>query len=158
MPDLPGFGRRQKTIEIDGVQYKITQLGATTGGQVMFRLGRAFAAIIAGLRVGNLTVDTLDPADFDFLVKVMQPTTDVGITDTRGDGQVKWHKLTVDFDEHFAGRYPQMLEWLKGTLEANFGPLQDALGSLFRGAAALSDSKPQKESTGSPGDSSSPPV
>ena len=46
MPDLPGFGRRQKTIEIDGVQYRITQLGATTGGQVMFRLGRAFAAII----------------------------------------------------------------------------------------------------------------
>jgi hypothetical protein len=150
--------KKQETVEIDGVKYRITQLGALTGKQLMFRLGRTFAAVALGLRSGTLDVgviSSLDPADFDWIVQTLIPTTDVGIHDVEGDGKLKWHKLSVDFDDHFAGRYPQLIEWLQAGLEVNFGPLRDALGSIFRGAAALSASSPPKASTGSAGDSSS---
>jgi hypothetical protein len=148
--------KRQETVTIsDGVQYRITQLGAMTGKQVMFRLGRVFAAVALGLRTGGVDVvgllSALDPVDFDWVVQTLIPTTDVGIIDVAGDSSLKWHKLSVDFDDHFAGRYPQLLEWLKAGLEINFGPLSDALGSIFRGAAGLSVSSHPKASTGTAG-------
>jgi hypothetical protein len=157
VPTFAGMARKTETVEIGGNKYEITQLGATLGGEVMFRLGRAFGAILAGLKTGNLTVDTLDPADFNWLVQVMIPSTKVGMIDVKGKGDLRWHPLKVDFDDHFAGRYPQMMEWLKSCLEVNYGPLQGTLGSIFRGVAALSVSTPQTVSTGSPGDSSSAP-
>jgi hypothetical protein len=149
--------RKQETIEIDGVQYRIRQMGAVTGGQVMFRLGRAFAMLAAGLANGTMDLQSLSASDFDWLIKTLILTTEVGIIDVNGTGDRKWHKLEHDYDEHFAGRYQQMIQWLKGALEINFGPLQDALGSLFRGASALSTSPRQPVSTGSSGDSSSTP-
>lgn len=124
----------------------------------MFRLGRAMGVIIAGLRVGSIDLRALSPEDFDWLVQQMIPMTQVGVVDVAGDGKVKWHALVVDFDDHFAGRYKQLIAWLKFALEVNFGPLQDALASVLRGSAALSDSKPPQASTGSSGDSSSAPV
>jgi hypothetical protein len=150
--------KQTQETTIDGVPYRVTQLGATTGGQIMFRLGRAFGAVVAGLRVGNVTLDALDPADFDWLVKTLQPATKVGIVDVAGGGKVNFVDLPHVFEDHFAGRYPQMLEWLKFSLEVNYGPLQGALGSLFRGAMALSPSISPKASTGSPLDSSSAPA
>lgn len=149
--------RKTETVAIGGFEYRITQLGATTGGQVMFRLGRAFAVIMAGLKDGTFSVESLSPADFDWLVKTMQGTTQVGIPDVKGDGSVKFHNLSLLFDDHFAGRYPELIEWLKGALEVNYGPLGAALGSIFRGATALSDSKLPPGSTGSSPDSSSVP-
>lgn len=159
--------RETKDTTIAGVRYQVTQLGATTGGQVMYRLGRAFAVLMAGAAQDKIDLGALPPSDFDWLVKTLQATTKVGIVDDVtitdklgnaekvGSGHERMLDLGMVFDDHFAGKYPQMLEWLKFALEVNFGPLSDALGGLIRGLTGLSPSKPQPAATGSPGGSSS---
>jgi hypothetical protein len=88
----------------------------------------------------------------------MQTGTKVGIVDDAGGGTVRMIDLKLVFEDHFAGKYAELLEWLKFSLEVNFGPLPVALGNVIRGATALSSSTRPPASTGSPGGSSSPPA
>ena len=148
--------RKVEEATIDGVRYQVQQVGAALGAEIMFRLARSFGAIIAGLNVGTLSVESLSPADFNWLLKQLVSGTKVGIVDEKGDGRERMADLSFVFDDHFAGRYPQMLEWMKFALEVNFGPLAGALGSLIRGAGMLgSNSSRPKAATGGSGDSSS---
>jgi len=148
-------GRETRETTIDGCTYRVTQLGATTGAQVMFRLGRAFAAVMASVSQGELDLAALSPSDFDWIVVTMKASTKFDLVDTVGGGTVRTVDLAPLFDEHFAGRYGQMLEWLKFALEVNFGPLADAVRSVLSGVTALSDSSRPKAATGSAGASSS---
>lgn len=143
---------------IDGVRYQVQQVGASLGAEIMFRLARSFGAILAGLNVGTLSVESLSPADFNWLLKTLIAGSKVGIVDEKGDGRERMADLSFVFDEHFAGKYPQMLEWMQFALEVNFGPLDAALGSLIRGAGMLgSNSSRRPAATGGSGDSSSTP-
>jgi hypothetical protein len=151
--------RETKETTIEGITYEVMQLGGKVAGDVMFRLGRAFGAVLGGLKNGELRLDMLEQADFDWLREVMIKETKVGIVDTVGGGKVRMMPLATVFDEHFAG--PEgiraQFQWLLFCLEANFGPLQDAVGKIIRGVKAPSLSKPPTAPSGSVGDSSSAP-
>jgi|ERR1700722_14229563 len=151
--------RELKDTTIDGITYQVMQLGGKMAGDVMFRLGRAFGSVLGGLKNGELRVDMLEQADFDWLRDVMIKESKVGIIDTVGGGKVNMVPLATVFDDQFcgpAGVRAQFM-WLLFCLEANFGPLQDAVGEIIRGVKAQSPLKPPTAPNGSAGDSSSAP-
>jgi hypothetical protein len=142
--------RKVQDQVIGDTTYRVTQLGATTGSKVMFRLIRAFASIAAGLQTGQLSFESMTPEDFDWLVTTMQPTTKVQVVDVAaGNGSSKFVDLSFMFDDHFAGKYFEMVDWLKFALEVNFGPFADVLGKIFREDKAESPSPPLTVSIGS---------
>ena len=116
---------------IEGTTYRVVPVAAGIGNKVMLRLGKvgapalftllaspkstagAFAAAIPGL---VRALDLLTDDDMDFLCKSFAAETQFG------DGS-KMRPLAAAFDEHFRGNYAAMFQWLRFSMEVNFGPL-----------------------------------
>ena len=142
-------GREPKDFTIAGTVYRITPLGADTGGQLLFRAGRGIA------------IEDLKPEDFSWAVERFKECTRVGIVDEKGardrngNAATRWVTLASVMDEQFAANYEAYFEWLKASWEVNFGNfLGGVLGRLAQ-AKALSESPSPKAAPGLPGDSSS---
>jgi hypothetical protein len=116
-----------KSKPIGEYTYKVTQLNAIEGRRVFAKFAKIAMPTIAAikgkdledaLRAGFTTLAAnVDPADFDYFCDAFAPTTTVTGA-TYGD---KSPKLSDVFATHFAGSYPEMLEWLYLCLEVNFG-------------------------------------
>ncbi len=126
--------RKTETRDIGGLRYQVMQLGAIRGRAVMLRLtkviGPAIAALMAakpkGEGKGILDVDVaalggifekleLTEADLEFFCQAFGEVSFVTLPDGK-------HPRVVDcFDDHFAGRYGDMLSWLAFSAEVNFG-------------------------------------
>ena len=135
--------RKNVTREIRGFSYVVMQLGAGKGREVMLRLakvtGPAIGAILAAVPGGKLQnildadVTALGPAvgkifeslsaqDLAFFCQTFGETTLVYLEENK-------HPRVIDvFDEHFAGNYLAMLQWLAFAVEVNFS-------DFFEGAA-----------------------
>lgn len=147
---------------IGGFRYRMTQVGASTGNQIILRLSRPLSALFAdAARKGtkltkedllgsvDKALGALAPEDLDFIAAALAARTSVWLPD--GTTAPKEHALTIVFEEHFAGRYGEELAWLRWGIELNrfFG---DALEWLSQLGASKSDSP--TESTGGTGVSS----
>jgi hypothetical protein len=133
----------QETV-IDGHTYRLRQFGADTGSDILFRLGR------------GLAMSDLKPADFQYVRDLFKGACELQIVDTKGNGAKNWAPLESSFDDHFAGRYQQMGEWLRWAFETNYGPIFAALKDLIGAKAAGLSSIVQKDADGLSGDSSLP--
>lgn len=130
------------TIErtIGATTYTITQLGAKQGRSVMVRLFRILGPAAAGLtsgedieaRLGNALTALARSAsedDFNALCDTFAAATKIRkTTETNaGPGHIDV-PLTPDFDNHFAGRYAELLQWFGACIEVNFASFFDGAG------------------------------
>lgn len=136
--------RKTQETEIDGHKYRIRQLGAETGDAILFRLGR------------GLAMSDLKPEDFEYVRNVFRGSTELEIVDTKGDGRKTWVPLASSYDDHFAGRYESVAEWLKAAFELNFGPFVVAITRISGTRAAVLSSIFPMAAGGSYGESSAP--
>lgn len=142
--------RETKETTIAGTVYRVTQVGAHTGQQILFRVGRALPAMF-----GNFTPEALNPEDFSFVCERFIEATQVGFVDAKGDGRTTFVSLKIDFDDRFAGKYEQWAEWLKFAWEVNFGSFFGVVASLVRARSELATSMSPKTPPGSAGASPS---
>jgi hypothetical protein len=134
--------RKTQEFEIDGHLYQVQQVGAETGDAILFRLGR------------GLAMSDLKPEDFEYVRNVFRGSTKLQIVDTKGDGRKTWVPLASCYDDHFAGRYEAVAEWLKAVFELNFGPFVAAVTRIVGTRAAVLNSLFPTAVPGASGDSS----
>lgn len=162
--------RESRTHLINGFSYTIQQLGAKDGRRVLARLLRSVAgaageasdlvkegsngaeAALAGIAK---LVENLSDADVDYLCDTFAPTTLYG-----PEGKDVQLQLKDSFNDHFAGKYGDMVRWLWAALETNYASFFDGLGLdvgawVEKAKNAMSPTTP-KPSTEASGSSSSP--
>lgn len=134
-----------KSQDIAGYRYVVTQLGADSGRKMADELVRALVPVLADLlkalpkseqavSAGNVRdfLDLVDPScipdmverafkalpseRLDSIIEQLAETTDV-FGEGYGDAGAP---LGRNFDEHFAGRYKAMYQWLFFALKVNF--------------------------------------
>jgi hypothetical protein len=119
--------RETKIKEIDGISYTVTQLGAITGRKVMARMPK---------------MRDMDDATMDFLCDAFAASTTVPMAIQASKASSVQVSLKDVFDDHFAGKYKALMEWLYFCVEVNFG------GDVFTspapdpGTAKVSESPP----------------
>lgn len=135
--------RELKERTISGTTYRVHQLGALQGRKVLARLGKVLAVVQSDKLESLLAED-----EVDYLCDTFGRTTEVHLGD-------KWPQLSDVFDEHFAGRYADLLSWLMFALEVNFGSFfTEAVKKLEGFAATVKKSKSESTTpTGGSGES-----
>lgn len=156
--------RRVVDAEIDGEQYKITQLGAIEGRKLLVRLLKTLAPLIGQLKIdtskakSGVVASLMDsqvetfvfPAIANFLSEIDDQLFEelcnkfAANCEVRqmGDGGERWPQLNAAngqvFDDHFSGRYGLMLRWFIKCLAVNGG---DFLPGLARMSLPVSEAK-----------------
>jgi len=123
--------KETKTQEIGnrGFTYSVEQLGARQGGRVFARianmLGGALGSALSGGEsfsvdsVGKVfasLAESITEENLDYLVDTFIPTTKVA----GGQLPAPLPLSAVDPDQHFAGAYGEMMQWLGFCLEVNY--------------------------------------
>lgn len=134
--------RKSAEVTIDGHTYRVKQVGAETGDAILFRLGR------------GLAMSDLSPKDYEFVRNIFKANTDLQIVDTKGDGRKNWAPLESAYDDHFAGRYEALMEWLQFAFSHNFGNFLGAVSKLVGTQAAVANFISPTGARGGSGESS----
>jgi hypothetical protein len=143
--------RETKETTIDGTKYRVTQLGALAASRVMLRLGNA----IKRSQSENVSAELLTDDEWEFCRSAFADSTSFDLAIQAKAGTVK-QALSDHFDEHFAGKPGQMLQWFAFALKANFGDFLAEIGTLLAevGAAKPNPSSSPKASIPRSGESS----
>jgi hypothetical protein len=153
--------------QIGDYTYRVTQFGAKQGRGLLVRMikmagpalggalsalargnkGEFEAAIASGLSQGIYELaERLTEAEFASVTDEMAKLTVVVL-----DGD-KEPRLSGIFDDHFAGRYDEMLQWVAFVWEVNYGSFfggsTDRVGMVRRLWSTLSASPSPSTSTG----------
>ncbi len=157
-----------KTVKVGEHEYQITQLGALEGRKIWHKLVTILAPILANLSAAKtLDKETISSAVNTLMVELDEPTFEM-LCKTFAkrcrirNGADKWPEMDdTAFDQHFAGDYIGMTQWLGECLVYNFANFSGdaSLGKLINTvkakaaemAATASKSKSQPVSTGSSG-------
>ncbi len=129
--------RKTKDFTIGDGQYRITQLGAKEGRKIWLRLVRALTPALEQLAsepqvsdktlVGALgaLLRNIDDETTEALYETFGKTCAVCVVDSKGE---RWPDLTGPvFDDHFAGNYVAMSQWLGECVLFNFLPFGEGL-------------------------------
>jgi hypothetical protein len=159
--------RQVKETTIDGIRYSVLQMGADTGGELVFRLGMPLLALVGSATLSKDTArmlsQSLSPADFNWAIGHFRECTKVYVVDKaagpdkNGSPRGNWFPLDPIYIDHFAGAYGRWLNWLKFVAEVNFGDFFAASGASLPSEKASSASPSQTIVDGFSGDSLSPP-
>lgn len=113
----------QKTVEVAGESYFLTQFPATKGLKILKQLIKLIGPSAAEIfKDGNISaavdklVENLDSVDVETLVKEMVSSVSKG-------------NVAVNFDNEFAGSYAKLLLLVREVVEFNFGDVFTILGS-----------------------------
>ena len=162
------MGLQTTTVEIDGHEYEITQLGALEARIVQARLGSLLGPAADALAKAERLDETAIAVAFKAVVGSLTPEVFVDLTDrfmattrvrtgVNDAGQPTWARLSDHsrqvFDQHFAGRMLAMDRWIWQCIRLNFADFLGEAGitSLLEAAAASRFGSPEK-STGSSGE------
>ena len=138
--------------KIGGCEYKVTQLGAIKGRGAFLRLVRCIGPVFAELAgksgKGAKDIDIgalfsrleLSEDDLTFFCDTFAEKTFV----TLPDG--KMPRLDKVFDEHFAGSYSYMVQWLAFAVKVNFADFFDGLSSAPASPPDTASSQPADNS------------
>lgn len=150
------MARKQTQLTINGTDYRLTQLGAAQGAELWLDLLRVVAgpfealgrsmssassddeekATAAGIATVTAAIRSLDHATVNKLYAAFGPATTIRVPGAPGQGD-RWPTLDgAVFDDHFAGNYLELTEWLVRSVLFNFLPFFDA-GSLGSVGAVL---------------------
>lgn len=120
---------KQKTIDVQGTEYLITQLGALKGTRVLKEItklvGPAFASMQKKDGEGQGTIgdalgilfENLDNANIEGMIMELASTV------------AKPNGSAINFDMEFAGEYDKLFLVLKEVAEFNFGSVFTLFGS-----------------------------
>lgn len=137
------MSERVKEKTIGKHRYRVALFGARQGQRMLTKLTKKAAPVLGALaEAGTLSGAGLGKAaealgaqlseeDFDSIAAEFADVTDVKVGD-------KWPRLSHVYDEHFAGNYAELLEWLKFAIEANYS---DFLGRVANIVSAQSPDK-----------------
>ncbi len=152
---------------IGGFRYRMTQVPMDVGEQIVLRLGRPVAALFS--RVATETneisfkralIAGIGPAlaelsgkDLRYVRKHLAANTVVFLPDGlpgRDAKKVREWPLAEHYNEHFAGRYPEAMQFLKWGIEFNrfFGDALRAFEGMF--AKKKAEREQSAESSSSP--------
>lgn len=146
---------------IGGSAYKVTQLGASAGMQLMVRLTKVLGPVLGELTRGMGEGETdlmsvrgdalagalqqlgekLNYEDLDYVCETLGAFTEV----SNGDG--KWLRLKRDIREvHFAGNYGDLFRWLGFALEVNYASFFGGsdVGAVLARVTGKASSSPTK--------------
>jgi len=127
------MARKTEEKVIDGVTYKVTQVGAKEARKVQLRLARVAGALMPLALDGSQGAGAL-AAVASSLARVMTDEDLALVIDTFAnqtlfqDPGAGWRGLPEHYDEHFAGAALRHLRWLRFALEVNFSDFFVALG------------------------------
>lgn len=142
----------------DGTRYKVTMFGAKKGQALLTRVMRIVAPALGRAADGATPVagdiDVMVGSAIDKLCEGLTPEliADLGAmfeekTEYSTDDGAVWVPLKGKYDDHFAGRYAQLIQWLKGCFEVNYADFF----VVFQGAATgFLASKTKAPPSGSP--------
>lgn len=119
--------RQTKSHAINGFVYDITQMGAKEARIVLAHILRIVgpAAAVEGESASIAAViNALTDTEVDYLCDTFAKGTMVG----PDDGKNARVSLKDQFDNHFVGKYGDMIKWLWAALETNFQSFFSDLG------------------------------
>lgn len=126
-----------KQFEVDGVTYELTQFGAKKGMAVLAKVtalvGPALGDAVLNDAKGTLDMGALVSGltralgEHDLYATCMEFAELCRFSVDGGSKFVPLAKPAATFDDHFAGRYVQLLEWVRGCFEANYSGFFDEL-------------------------------
>jgi hypothetical protein len=131
-----------KTVTIDGVNFKVTPLGAVTAQAMLVRVTL------------GATTDNLKDTDITSVLAALVDSAQIEIVDTEGDGRRTWVKLKDVYDDHFAGRLGAALQFQKEAFEVSFGSFLVVVQDMLSKRKALFGLVSRMAANGSTGDSS----
>ncbi len=120
--------------------YEVIPLGATEGSAVLARVLKVAGPVVE--KLAGAEGDNTGPAAFAALATNVTPEDMLFFCNTFSrfttvDIGVKWPKLSDIFDEHFAGNYGELLQWLSFAVETNYASFfGGGLGGLGGAAKA----------------------
>ena len=150
-----------KTVEreIGGTRYRISSLGSLEGADILLTIGRvagtgwdkkAIGAVLRELSRDDLRVMRAAFERTTTLLHVDEAKTTPGVN-------ARWLPLaTFGQDDHFAGKYLELVEWIVAHVELNYRDFFVGLAGLFERlakATVSSRSTSPSPSTGTSGES-----
>lgn len=145
------MAREQVAFKVGETSYRVTQFGASQGRSILLLLAKVASATFEGAAPGG-SLKALADADFASAMKAFFESVDdvkldrvcrefaaVCEFDAGGD---RWPVLGTGtfFDDHFAGKYQNLVGWLFECIKANFAGFFDEYASK---AGAVLGTKPQ---------------
>jgi hypothetical protein len=109
---------------IDGFTYKVEKLGAKIGKRVLARMIRLVGPAIEAENTLDKLCTAFSDEQLDFFCDTFAAATRFSAEDKP---EIEF-LLKDKFDEHFAGRYGAMMQWLKASVETNYANFFDELG------------------------------
>lgn len=128
--------RKQESKEICGTTYHVTQLGARKGTEVLLML----KGIVANHEKGMAGM--LEAVSSEVFFSVADTMAKYTEFDTVVGNKPARPRLDQVFDDHFAGRYDAMFEWLVFALQVNFADFTNALPELLQRLVAGGKANP----------------
>lgn len=142
------MGTEKKTHTIGGHEYELETFGARQGMAVLLTLTRFLGPALADVMGAGQDVEaslsrglatfaaTAKPADLDTLVDAFSGRTKLLLEATTKAGTRKVPTaLAPILDDHFAGRYTDLIQWLVWCIQENFsgffaGPPTELIASV----------------------------
>lgn len=130
------MGIEKHTRQIGQFTYETATLDAIKGRRAFVRLFNTIGNVLSGadstLDVASNVMSKLTAADLDHFCDLFGAVTTV----TGGDYGDKTPLLVAQtFQNHFAGNYLDMAEWLAFCIEVNFGNFFDGIQGLIQRVA-----------------------
>lgn len=132
---------KQKTINIRGNEYLLTQLKTTTGIGALRMLTSMAGPVLAALQSG--TEDSVSQAILAVSAQMETPLVE-GLMHVLLPTCTLANGSAINVDIHFAGDYMHLMEVMQAIVEFNFGDVLEAFGGLVMIPAEL-HTKPVEE-------------
>lgn len=137
--------RKSQEKTINGVQYRVTQLGGKEASRMGFLLGQMMVKFGAAASKADFSAmaEAMTLEQFERFRDTLSPFTEV----LSSDGKAM--KLSDIFDVHFAGDPGAIMDWFIFSMEVNFS---DFLSSAVSKLAAMWGKKATPQASSSPQD------
>lgn len=131
--------REPDVRDIEGLTYEVRALPTTQGLRLMTRLAKVLGDGVGAIVEGGPAIGRAIPALLERIPDDLLTETCVLLGARTTVVMSPQSKPTLSgefFEQHFAGRYHLLVQWLQFALEVNFGPLAEWLQRAADKAAA----------------------
>jgi hypothetical protein len=130
------MSREAVQFEVDGVTYTLTQFGAKKGQTLLLTcakivgpaLGKAASSGYGDVQLGGMLEELFDGLDEPTMERICADFSEACLFDANGKTGLP---LKAHYDDHFAGRYLQMLQWLRECFKVNYGDFLNGLQGML---------------------------
>lgn len=130
--------REAEVIDIEGFTYEVRPLPTTQGLRLMHTLAQVMGAGVSVVMEGPQGIAKMVPEMVERITpeKLTEVCAMLGARTSVRVGDKKPSLTGEFFEAHFAARYHVLVQWLRFSLEVNFGPLGAWLRTVTPSAVA----------------------